>query len=52
MKKKAVGVAIDVVTRWWSTYSMCEQLIYLQAALEAMAVNNKLADSILLSDKD
>jgi hypothetical protein len=50
--KQAVGVVIDVVTRWWSTYSMCERLIYLQAALAAMAVDGKLAESIVLNETD
>jgi hypothetical protein len=50
--KQAVGMVVDVVTRWWSTYSMCERLIYLQPALAAMAVDNKLPDSILLNETD
>ena len=37
--KQTVGVVVDVVTRWWSTYSMCERLIHLQPALAAMAVD-------------
>ncbi len=50
--KQAVGVVADVVTRWWSTYSMCERLIHLQPALAAMAVDNKLPDYILLNETD
>jgi hypothetical protein len=50
--KQAVGVVVDVVTQWWSTYYMCECLILLQPALAAMAVDNKLADSILLNETD
>jgi len=50
--KQAVGVVIDVVTRWWSTYSMCERLIHLQPALAAMAVDNKLPAPILLNETD
>ncbi len=50
--KKAVGVVIDVVTRWWSTYSMCECLIHLQPALAAMALDNLLPASNLLNETD
>jgi hypothetical protein len=50
--KQAVGMIVDVVTRWWSTYSMCERLIYLQPALAALAVDNKLPDYILLNETD
>jgi hypothetical protein len=50
--KEAVGVVVDVVTRWWYTYSMCEGLIHLQPALAAMAVDNKLPDYILLNETD
>jgi protein subunit release factor A len=51
--KQAVGVVVDVVTRWWSsTYSMCERLIHLQLALAAMAANNKLPDYILSNVTD
>jgi hypothetical protein len=45
--KQAVGM-VDVVTRWWSAYSMCERLIYFQPVLVVMAVDNKLPDYILL----
>jgi hypothetical protein len=48
--KQAVGLVVDVVTRWWYTYSMCERLIYLQPALAAMAVDNKLPDYIFLNE--
>jgi hypothetical protein len=50
--KKAVGVVIDVVTRWWSTYFMCERLIHLQPALAAVALDNRLPESILLNETD
>ena len=51
--QQAVGVVIDVVTRWcWSTYSMCDHLIHLQAALAAMVVDNQLPASILLNETD
>jgi hypothetical protein len=50
--KQAVGVVVDVVTRWWSIYSMCERLIHLQPALAAMALDNKLPDYILLNEAD
>jgi hypothetical protein len=50
--KQAVGVVVDVVTRWWSTYSMCECFIHLQPALAAMAVNNKLPDYVFLNVTD
>jgi hypothetical protein len=51
--KQAVGVVVDVATRWWFTYSMCERLIHLQPALlAAMAVDDKLPDYILLNETD
>ena len=50
--KQAVGVVVDVVTRWWSTYSMCTRLIHLQPALAAMALDKKIPESILLSETD
>jgi hypothetical protein len=50
--KQAAGVVVDVVTKWWSTYSMCAWLIHLQPALAAMAVDNKLSDYILLNETD
>jgi hypothetical protein len=51
--KETLGVVVDVVTQWWSTYSMCERLLYLQPALAAMAVDkNKLAYLILLNETD
>jgi hypothetical protein len=50
--KQAVGVVVDVVTRWGHTYFMCERLICLQPALVAMAVDNKLPDYILLNETD
>jgi hypothetical protein len=50
--KQPVGVVVDVVTRWWSTYSICARLIHLQPALATMAVDNKLAASIMLNETD
>jgi hypothetical protein len=50
--KQAVGVVVDVVTRWWSTYSIRERLVCLQPALAAMAADNKLPDYILLNERD
>jgi hypothetical protein len=45
-------VVVDVVTRWWSTYSMCARLIHLQPALAAMALDKKIPESILLNETD
>jgi hypothetical protein len=35
----------DVVTRWWSTYDMCERALYLRPALTAMDMNSELRSS-------
>jgi hypothetical protein len=51
-EKQAVGVVVDVVTRWWSTYSMCACLIHIQPALAAMALDKKIPESILLNERD
>jgi hypothetical protein len=44
----AAGIAIATAP----AIGMCERLIYLQPALAAMAVDNKLLDYILLNETD
>ena len=42
----------DVVTRWWSTYQMCERLLYLKQALGSMSGGGDLPMQLLLSERD
>ena len=42
----------DVVTRWWSTYSMLVRLLYLKDALYAIYADGNLDDKYMLSDQD
>jgi hypothetical protein len=49
--KVPVGVIVDVVTRWWSTWSMCNRLLHLKNALQALEHDGAIPpDKILLSD--
>lgn len=47
-----VGVIVDVVTRWWSTYAMCDRLLYLKPALLSMVINETLSEARALSEID
>jgi hypothetical protein len=44
--KTPVGVIVDVVTHWWSTWSMCNRLLHLKNALRAswntMALSHRI----------
>ena len=42
----------DVVTRWCSTYQMCERLLYLKQALGSMSGGGDLPMQPLLSERD
>jgi hAT family dimerisation domain. len=42
--KVPVTVVKDVVTRWWSTYSMIERLLYLRPAIDAMTHDGMLGN--------
>jgi hypothetical protein len=48
----AAGSAIAIAIATAPAIGMCERLIYLQPALAAMAVDNKLLDYILLNETD
>jgi hypothetical protein len=50
--KIAIGVVVNVVTRWWSTFSMCERLVYLKQALRAMALDDQIPAQKVLTNKD
>lgn len=47
-EKKAVGLIQDIVTRWWSTYKMCDRALTLRLYLTAMQssklISNNLSD--------
>jgi hypothetical protein len=48
--KAPVGVIIDVVTPWWSAWSMCNMLLHLKNALRFLEHDQAiLQDKILLS---
>jgi hypothetical protein len=51
-RKVPVGVVVDVVTRWWSTFSMCERLLVLKQALQSVAVDNQIPAAKILTDTD
>ena len=40
--KKPVGVILDVVTRWWSTFNAVERVLYLKKAFLYLEMNGKL----------
>ena len=41
-----VGVIQDVVTRWWSTYSMCKRLLRLKNYFAVLVTEGKLAETL------
>lgn len=50
--QRAVTTIQDVVTRWWSTYSMCSRLLRLKKYFEMMVVQGTLpADQNLTADQ-
>jgi hypothetical protein len=40
--KRAVGLFTDCKTRWWSTYKMCERILYLKSALRVLEGSNDI----------
>jgi hypothetical protein len=50
-EKARLGVALtvvqDVVTRWWSTYSMCERLLHLRNILTIMHLDGDMRLSLM-----
>jgi len=39
---RALHVVADVATRWWSTWMMCQRLIFLRPYMNIMVTNNQL----------
>jgi hypothetical protein len=50
--KLPVGVIVDVVTRWWSTWSMCNRLLHLKNALRALEHDGAIPPDKILSSDD
>jgi len=48
--EKAVNVIQDVVTRWWSTFKMCERLIRLKSYIQILIEENSIDRSYNLSE--
>lgn len=46
---RVLGLIQDVVTRWWSTFTMCERLLRLRTHIDAMANMNppKISNNLL-----
>jgi hypothetical protein len=46
---KILGLIQDIVTRWWSTFTMCERLLRLKTHIDAMANMNppKISNNLL-----
>ena len=42
----------DVVTRWWSTYSMLDRLFYLKPAIEGLKADNQIPENLALEDME
>ena len=45
-------VVVNVFTCWWSTFSMCERLVYLKQALLAMELDDQIPSKKVLTDGD
>ena len=48
--KTPVKCIQDVVTRWWSTYSMLDRLLYLKPAIEGLKADNQIPDNLALEE--
>lgn len=48
-KQKAVTTIQDVITRWWSTYSMCQRLLRLKKYFEMMVLAGTLVATMNLT---
>ena len=51
-EKNPVGVVDDVVTRWWSTYSAIERLLYLKTAITTMHTDSQMHSVEQLTPND
>ena len=47
---KALMVIADVVTRWWSTWMMCQRLVFLRPYLTVMVATQKLSATFMLTE--
>ena len=47
---RALQVIADVATRWWSTWMMCQRLIYLRPYMNIMVTNGHLSATTMLTD--
>jgi hypothetical protein len=50
--KNPVGLFTDCKTRWWSTYKMCERILYLKSALHILEASNDIPVNKRLSEVD
>ena len=50
--KVPVKVIQDVVTRWWSTYTMLDRLVYLKQAITALIADNIISGENILSSSE
>ena len=50
--KIAVRLFTDCKTRWWSTYKMCERILYLKSALHVLEASDDIPLNKRLSDAD
>ena len=52
INKKPVKAIQDVVTRWWSTYSMLSRLVYLKPAINSLKADNQLKEEQCLKEDE
>ena len=50
--KCSIKIIPDVVTRWWSTFTIMERLLHLKPALEAMKLDNRIPIQYCLFEKE
>jgi hypothetical protein len=50
--KAPVGVIVNVVTRWWSIWYMCNRLLHLRNALRALEQDGAIPHNKILSSND
>ena len=49
-KRTPLKCVQDVVTRWWSTYSMLDRLIYLKPAIEGLKADNQIPNNLIFDE--
>lgn len=52
INKTPVGLFTDCKTRWWSTFRMCERILYLRSALHILEGSNDIPVYKRLSEAD